>query len=362
MENVNLEEVITAALSPDNAARNAAERCMDHLIDTSAETFVFELLKLARTAADVQVRTLTAIYLKNQLGRGEEALLDRLSPPLQEAIKTETLAGVRDEPERYARAQLCALVVEVASLTLFKDAWPHLFPFLFDAVAATSPPQLRITGFELFASLAESVQDALDARAGDVGAACAATLTAAAAGDDDDATFAVKAAALRAATMTATFCLPSDDDDKANSPVYAGFQSLLPPALALLVTAAQTQSRHAAAATMLKRFIDLAAEDSGIYRPALPQLCEVRHARSTNTYFANALFVSSSKHPLTHSRQFYVCLFVFLLPGGADGIPGPRAARHRRRRRRRCETINRGVAHHCQRDCFFDGTQGSGIQ
>jgi hypothetical protein len=89
---LQFEALLQQAMSQENHARSAAERQLFTLLDQNRNHTVFSLLKLLRESRFEQVRSMCAVFLRQQLPRGEPTLFDKLPDGLQDLIKTELLA------------------------------------------------------------------------------------------------------------------------------------------------------------------------------------------------------------------------------------------------------------------------------
>jgi hypothetical protein len=87
------------------------------------------------------VRVLSAIILRQTLPQGDTVLFLKLSDQLQAGIKSELLLAILHEPERYVRSQISDTVASLASVLIYKNRWPELFPALYSMCAPLQPGQ-----------------------------------------------------------------------------------------------------------------------------------------------------------------------------------------------------------------------------
>lgn len=113
-------------------------------------------------AALLQVRVLSAIILRQTLPQGDTVLFLKLSDQLQAGIKTELLGAITNEPERYVRTQISDTVASLASVLIYKNRWPELFPALY-AMCEPAQPQdaLKICALSILGKLSDAADNLL---------------------------------------------------------------------------------------------------------------------------------------------------------------------------------------------------------
>lgn len=111
-----MQTVLLNALSPDNMVRGQAEKAIEQQLLNNREMCVLGLSNLLRSAHELQIRALCAIILRRRLPTGEPTLFDKLSQGLQDTVKTDLLASIADEPERYVSStHICFIASQVAN-------------------------------------------------------------------------------------------------------------------------------------------------------------------------------------------------------------------------------------------------------
>ena len=119
MENLlQFEALLQQTMSVENHARAASERQLFTALDQNREGTVFNLLKLLRESQFEDVRSLCAVFLRQQLPRGEPTLFDKLPDALQDLIKSELLEVAKFQDNFLKILAGCAFrTSEICSLT-----------------------------------------------------------------------------------------------------------------------------------------------------------------------------------------------------------------------------------------------------
>jgi hypothetical protein len=133
--------------------RRQAEHVIEQHLNSNREVIVLGLISLLRVSNDGSVRALCAIILRRRLPVGEPVVFEKLSEQLQHMIKTDLLASIANEPERYVRSQVCDTVTAMAEVLLYKNGWEELMPFLYSCSQADSGQ--RHSALTIFGKLCE---------------------------------------------------------------------------------------------------------------------------------------------------------------------------------------------------------------
>lgn len=108
----SLQEVIPQFLNPDNNARQAAEQVFaQHKANPPA--FATQLLELARTLPEPQMRQMCAVLLRRNL---DKTLWSAVGLPGQQAVKAGLLEGVVAEVQPNVRKALADTVSKLAAI------------------------------------------------------------------------------------------------------------------------------------------------------------------------------------------------------------------------------------------------------
>jgi len=157
-----MQSLLAACLSPDNVARQQAEAQIATHLNQHREVFIYGLVKLLRQSPQVQVRVLSAIILRQILPQGEPVLFSKLSDSLRSGIQSQLLAAIVHEPERYVRSQISDTVAELASVLIYCNGWPELFPALFSMCAPQQPNEgLKLCALSIIGKLSDSADNIL---------------------------------------------------------------------------------------------------------------------------------------------------------------------------------------------------------
>lgn len=153
----SMQQMLGACLDPDNAARKAAEASITQHLNEHRDVFIFGLTKLIRAAPAQEVRVLCAIIMRQVLPAGETPYFNKLPETLQQGIQTELLGAITAEPVRYVRSQISDTVASLASVLLFQDKWPGLFPALYAMCdPAQSNEGLKVCALSILGKLSDA--------------------------------------------------------------------------------------------------------------------------------------------------------------------------------------------------------------
>ncbi len=105
---------------------------------------------------------LAAIILRQTLPAGDTVLFDRLTPELQQGIKSELLQAIVHEPERYVRGQISDTVASLASVLIYSNKWPELFPALYQMCVPASSESLKVCALSIIGKLSDAADNLLE--------------------------------------------------------------------------------------------------------------------------------------------------------------------------------------------------------
>jgi hypothetical protein len=109
----SLAEVIPQFLNPDNNARQAAEQCFaQHR--ANPPVFMPQLLELARTFPEAQMRQMCVVLLRRNL---DQTMWPAVGAPGQTALKAGLLDGVITETDITVRKAIADTISKLASIT-----------------------------------------------------------------------------------------------------------------------------------------------------------------------------------------------------------------------------------------------------
>lgn len=264
----DLHNLLVAALSHENATRNAAEQAINHHLAHSRDAFVFCLLQLSRTAPEPHSRGLCCIILRRKLPHGVPSLFESLSKELQNTIQTELLVGMRQEQSVFVRGQLCDLIADLSNSVNY----PSLLPFLFECCESSDvPTSLVASCLKIFAKISEESMKELDVHLARLHKVYGQSF---AHGDAE-----VRAAACWSCVVTMTTLQPSH---------YQHFQPFVPRVLetiALLLHLSNEKGDADAGNTaqyILQEMTELCAMASKLFRPFLVDTAKALAAIANN--------------------------------------------------------------------------------
>lgn len=141
--------ILSSILSPftSDADRQAATVAVETGFEDEAERVVLTMLALLRPVVPIagvnteispSVRNLILVLFYQNIARGEVDLYSRLSLPARTAFKTELLQFLLTEQTPFLVTACQNAVVRCAEVTLYRDEWPELFPFIFSCASASS--------------------------------------------------------------------------------------------------------------------------------------------------------------------------------------------------------------------------------
>ena len=105
---------------------------------------------------------LSAIILRQTLPQGDTVLFLKLSEELQARIKIELLGAITSEPERYVRSQISDTVASLASVLLYKNRWPELFPALYSMCEPSQTREpLKVCALGILGKLSDAADNLL---------------------------------------------------------------------------------------------------------------------------------------------------------------------------------------------------------
>ena len=107
---------------------------------------------------DSSVRSLCAVLLRRNLPLGEPMLLTRLKTQLQMDLKSGLLRSLTEERADYIRFLLCDTIAELAQITLYRDEWPELLPFL-QQLAVSNEPKHRESALVILGKIGDALPD-----------------------------------------------------------------------------------------------------------------------------------------------------------------------------------------------------------
>eukprot|EP00937_MAST-01D_sp_MAST-1D-sp2_P008231 g8231.t1 len=154
MAATNLGAVLNALLSPDNAARNAAEAAYNQALEGQLPSVAQGLLQTVRSAPDEVHRTLAAVLIRRAIGPFS-GRWQKLDAATQRAVQTELLAALAAETRPHLARKLC---LAAAGLTSSDggSAWPELVQFAVTAAQAPAEqPLRREVGYLLLGKIGE---------------------------------------------------------------------------------------------------------------------------------------------------------------------------------------------------------------
>jgi hypothetical protein len=147
-------------MSPSNETRTQAENAIFDNLDKHKTVFTACLINLLKTAPEISVRSLCAVYLRKKLPRGEPIMYDELEPEVQAVVKTDLLLCIASETSNNVRNLIADTVAELAEVLVFKQAWLELVPFLYQCLQSDNSAH-TISALNIFANLGYNSPDSL---------------------------------------------------------------------------------------------------------------------------------------------------------------------------------------------------------
>lgn len=284
------EQLLQQLMSASNEQRAHAEelftQCRQH-----ADPCVGQLVTTLRQSQDVGARSLCAVLLRKVLTKDEPSLWPQLSEQLKNAVKTELLACVKEEPHRQILRKVCDTISELAAGIVEAAGWPELLPFMLQCVQS-GDARMTESSLLIFAELAHYLTGAMQQYVDPLQSVFATCLTA----NQLD----VRLAAMRAITAFISELESPAHRDK--------FQAHVP---AMLETMAQAlnSGEEAAAQEAVELFIEVAESHPRFLRR---QLSEV----------LNAMLTVAEAETLESSTRQLAAEFVVTLCEARDKAPG----------------------------------------
>ncbi|KAL1510219.1 hypothetical protein AB1Y20_006547 [Prymnesium parvum] len=242
------EQMVVALMSPDNNMRNQAEAAFNQA-KGNPDQLVTALITLLRTNANEQVRQLCAVLLRKAVTSAvtkeqqSMQLLKLLSPQVQQALKSELLQCIEQEPERAIRKKACDAVGQLGVTILNEDpnSWPELLPFML-AATRNGNVNMHEASLVIFNALSDFIAEKMTTHHGMLLDVFRSSL-------QGDQQLLIRIAALKA---LASF-LMAVTEAKARQP----FQELVPAMLQTIATALESRSEESCRSA-LEVFVEIA--------------------------------------------------------------------------------------------------------
>ena len=94
--------------------------------------------------------------------QGDTVLFLRLPEELQRGIQTELIAAITNEPERYVRTQISDTIASLASVLIYNNKWPDIFPALYAMCEPAQPNHaLKVCALSILGQLSDAADNLL---------------------------------------------------------------------------------------------------------------------------------------------------------------------------------------------------------
>lgn len=247
-----LQNSLSQCLSPNNDIRKQAESMVHAQIENNRDMFLFGLITLLTSCQDQSTRSLCAIILRRRLPTGEPVLFDLLGDDLRNKIKSDLLQALTTEQAKYVQKQINHTICELAEVTLHKNEWNELLPFLFQC-GGSDNANLRFFSIRALATLVCTATDSLLPHTQTFLALFQQSL--------EDSVFQVRVQAAKALCRA----IPElEVDNKQLQPLVANIMQILGDAL--------NQNDDDSARTLLLSMIDLALIEGTFFRSHLASI------------------------------------------------------------------------------------------
>mmetsp|Transcript_45155 Transcript_45155/g.145302 ORF Transcript_45155/g.145302 Transcript_45155/m.145302 type:complete len:478 (-) Transcript_45155:377-1810(-) len=165
-----MEAMLRALMSTDNAVRNQAEEALAQARQAPDSLFS-ALIAMLRSNQDEQVRSLAAVLLRKEiirlLAQSADAQGVTVSTQVKALLKSELLACIEQEPQRSIRKKASDVVGQLAINIMSNDpsGWPELFPWMLEGTRSTNVP-LHEAALAIFNTLSEFIAEKMAAHHG----------------------------------------------------------------------------------------------------------------------------------------------------------------------------------------------------
>lgn len=210
------------------------------------------------------MRALVAVLLRSSIFTKVDSLWPRLSPALQNQVKSALLQAIMREQVEHIRHKLVDTTAELAGAIFnateqasIRD-WPEMMQFLFQASSSQNPGH-REAAFRMFTRLANFMQDAMQGQNLNMVKQIFVKGMM-----EDDMT-------VRLSCMSACISFIEINFDEASK---KEFQKLLPK-MAEIITRCLTVHKEEEARIAIGMFVELAEEDPLYFRPVIGSVCEL---------------------------------------------------------------------------------------
>ncbi|KAI5065336.1 hypothetical protein GOP47_0020031 [Adiantum capillus-veneris] len=244
------EALVAQLMSARNEDRGQAEQLFNLCRARHVDTFLLKLVYTVRAAAGPDIRAMSAVLLRKQLGSWPQ-----LNVQTQASVKEQLLFCIQQEESQSVLKKLCDTVAEVAGAFADDAPWVELLPFLFQCVNS-NVNRLKVSALLIFGQLAQHMGPQLQPHLSTLHALFQQTLSPSMPND-------VRIAALRA---TANFVQSLEDARDRDV-----FQDLL-PAMMQTITQALEMHEEATAQEALEMLIEIAGSEPRFLRKQLVEV------------------------------------------------------------------------------------------
>ncbi|KAH7372426.1 hypothetical protein KP509_17G003600 [Ceratopteris richardii] len=277
------EALVSQLMSARNEDRGQAEQLFNLCRSRHLDTFLLKLVFTVRSSSAPDVRAMSAVLLRKQLGSWSQ-----LSAQSQASVKEQLLFCIQQEENQSVLKKLCDTVAEVAGNVAEEAPWMELLPFLFQCVNS-NVNRLKVSALLIFGQLAQHMGPQLQPHLSTLHNLFQQTLSPSMPND-------VRSAALRA---TAYFVQTLEDAKERDI-----FQDLL-PAMMQTVTQAIEMHEESTAQDALEMLIEIAGTEPRFLRKQLVevvgsilQIAEAEGLEESTQHLAVEFLVS-----LTEARE-----------------------------------------------------------